>query len=141
MIREPGEFSLGIDAEKNFISSVIETEKNILIKATLDGEIVGTLGFTVPTNKRYSHKGQFGVALKKDYWGRGIGKALLNTMLQWCKEKKIEKVTLEVDTKNERAIQMYEKYGFQKEGYLVKDKKMSDGSYRDTLIMALLIIE
>ncbi len=141
LIREPDEFKFGLEDEQKFIQSKLESERDLFLKATYHGQIVGTLGFDVLTNKRYRHRGQFGIAIQKACWGKGIGKALMETLLEWCKQIGIEKITLEVDANNERAIELYKKYGFEQEGYLKNDKKMSDGSYRDSLIMAKMMIE
>ncbi|MBN2505051.1 MAG: ribosomal protein S18-alanine N-acetyltransferase [Bacilli bacterium] len=47
-----------------------------------------------------------------DYQGRKLGEKLLEFGLDYLAKHKIENITLEVRTSNERAIKIYEKYGF-----------------------------
>jgi len=43
-----------------------------------------------------------------------------------------------VDDINEKAIKVYQKFGFEIEGKLKKDKYLGNGEYRDSFIMARL---
>ncbi|MFW0912211.1 hypothetical protein B16_003362 len=36
---------------------------------------------------------------------------------------------------NQKAIRLYEHYGFEIEGLLKKDKRLADGMYYDTVVM------
>jgi len=40
---------------------------------------------------------------------------------------------------NDKAIKLYEKYGFETEGILKKDKRLSDGNYYNTVLMGKFI--
>lgn len=42
----------------------------------------------------------------------GFAKEMLKFLLEYCKVKKIENITLEVSEKNEGAINLYKKFGF-----------------------------
>jgi putative acetyltransferase len=85
--------------------------------ATVDGEVVGNLGFMIEINPRRRHVASFGMGVKDDKQGLGIGSALLATALDladnWLNLKRIE-LTVYVD--NERAINLYKKFGFVMEG-------------------------
>ncbi|WP_375054952.1 GNAT family N-acetyltransferase [Zobellella sp. DQSA1] len=85
--------------------------------ALLDGEVVGNLGFEVCTNPRRRHVGYFGMGVKDNVQGKGIGSALLTTVTEladkWLNLKRLE-LTVYVD--NERAINLYKKFGFEIEG-------------------------
>lgn len=43
----------------------------------------------------------------------GFAKAMLNFLLEYCESKKCENITLEVSEKNEGAINLYRKFGFE----------------------------
>ncbi|WP_457644187.1 GNAT family N-acetyltransferase [Persephonella sp.] len=64
------------------------------------------------------------LAVKKKFWGKGIGKILLEEALKHLKEKGKKEIGLWVGRKNKKAIDFYKKYGFQIEE-----------SYRDWLRM------
>ncbi len=52
------------------------------------------------------------LAVRKDYWGKGIGKKLMEKALKHLKSLGLNKAGLWVGEKNKKAIQFYEKYGF-----------------------------
>ena len=58
----------------------------------------------------------FGVA--KSSQGQGIGKLLLNQIINWGRKQKYFAITLHTQVDNEKAIGLYEKVGFRKLYYL-----------------------
>ncbi len=54
------------------------------------------------------------IIVSKEYQGQGVGKYLLNKMIEVCRIKGMNSITLEVDKTNENAIVFYEKHGFSK---------------------------
>ncbi|MBD0785745.1 GNAT family N-acetyltransferase [Vibrio sp. Y2-5] len=85
--------------------------------ALVDGEVVGNLGFEVCTSPRRRHVASLGMGVKDDIQGRGVGSALLATVIgladNWLNLKRIE---LTVYSDNDRAINLYKKFGFAIEG-------------------------
>lgn len=85
--------------------------------ALVDGEIIGNLGFEVCTSPRRRHVASLGMGVKDDVQGRGVGSALLATVIDladnWLNLKRIE---LTVYSDNDRAINLYKKFGFAIEG-------------------------
>lgn len=53
-----------------------------------------------------------GVCVKESKKGLGLGKEMMNHLLNFAKLKKIPKIRLSVDKKNVNAIKMYNKFGF-----------------------------
>ncbi|MBA4494909.1 GNAT family N-acetyltransferase [Paenactinomyces guangxiensis] len=77
------------------------------------------------------------MSVRKDWRNKGIGRVLLETLLQWAENHpRIEKVFLEVFVTNEWAIHLYRQMGFVTEGRRVKQVQLHDGEYVDDLIMA-----
>ena len=52
------------------------------------------------------------LSVRKNYWGKGIGKFLLNRASKHIKEKGLSTARLWVGEKNKEAISFYEKHGF-----------------------------
>jgi O-acetylserine/cysteine efflux transporter len=48
--------------------------------------------------------------------GRGTGRALVETVLEWCRTQKIRRVILWSDTRFDQAHRLYERMGFQRTG-------------------------
>jgi aminoglycoside 6'-N-acetyltransferase len=66
-----------------------------------------------------------------DYWNRGIGQLLVQSMVEFLVEQKLaNKVVMDPQTWNKRAIHCYEKCGFKKIKLLPKHE-LHEGEYRD----------
>ncbi len=68
--------------------------------------------------------------------GRGVARGLLDAMLKICRRKRMETLFLEVRQSNERAVELYERYGFSRIG--LRRAYYSD-PVEDALIMKLVI--
>jgi RimJ/RimL family protein N-acetyltransferase len=136
--REPGEnFLSPLDFEKLIYEDSI-SEKNLFLVAEIDDKIVGFARLQGNNLSRFRHKAEFGICIMKDYWGFGIGNTMLESILMIADSNGIEKVSLYVVETNTKAIELYEKYGFKKEGLLEKDRIHKDGDYYNTVIMGRL---
>ncbi len=66
------------------------------------------------------------------------GSNLLKESIRWADSTGIKKMILNVLETNDKAIMLYQKYDFEVEGILKKDKLLSDGNYYHTIIMSRL---
>lgn len=137
--REKGEAFIDVQGFEQLIQTDTESKKNLFLVAVIDDKIVGFSRCEGNRLKRFAHKVEFGVCVLKDYWGYGIGKNLLKESIRWADANEVKKITLNVLETNEKAIQLYEKFGFKKEGLLENDKVLSDGKYYNTVVMGRFI--
>lgn len=73
--------------------------------------------FLSQKRKRLSHTGSLAMMIRKKYRRTGIGKTLLEALLNWAeKNPLIEKVSLAVFSTNHQAIGFYKRMGFFEEG-------------------------
>lgn len=103
-----------------------------------DGTVIGAAGLHLESNPRMRHVGSVGLMVHADYQNMGVGSALLKTLLDladnWLMLVRLE---LTVFADNERAIHLYEKLGFEKEG-LKRMTTVRNGKYADEYMMARL---
>lgn len=103
--------------------------------AVLDGRVVGNAALSVGRLKR-SRVGDIGLFVHDDYTGRGIGRALMERLLDLADNYlDLKRVELEVITDNAAAIHLYESLGFEREG-VKRSSMFRGGVFVDTLIMA-----
>ena len=134
-----GQFDKSIEQEQDFIENVLEKENALFIIAEVNGKIVGNLNFSGGPRQRTAHSGEFGVSVLKEYWGTGIGKELIEYLINWSKNSGIiRKINLRVRTDNTRGIHLYKKFGFLEEGIIKRDF-LINGEFYDSLQMGLLI--
>lgn len=107
--------------------------------AVWQGQVVGLVSLSGYANSRLRHFARLGLYVHADYWGRGIGTALLGQALSladnWLNLHRIE---LDVYTDNPAAIHLYEKFGFVVEGTRQQAIFGGDGRFHDEYVMARL---
>ena len=72
-----------------------------------------------------------------DYRGRGLGLRLINAALAEARNIGFVRIELSVHSDNARAISLYDKVGFVREG-VQRDAVYIDGEYRDAIVMAIV---
>lgn len=103
--------------------------------AEVDGQVIAHLGL-LPTS--YGTL-ELGMVIRDGFREMGIGTALMETGLPWARTTPAHKLELQVWPDNARAIRLYEKFGFDREGYLRQHYRRNDGSLRDAVVMGLLL--
>ncbi len=104
---------LSVEEEQAYLRAQWGSPDNAQYLAKADGEIIGTASLNRKAN-RMSHRGVFGISLKKAWWGCGAAPALTEAILAFAREHGFEQLNLEVRSSNARAIRLYERYGFRK---------------------------
>jgi RimJ/RimL family protein N-acetyltransferase len=132
-----GEFELTESEEQEFLRKFQASDNQLYILGIIDDTIVSTLNFSAGRRLRVRHTGEFGMSVQKQFWGRGIGSLMLDVLIGWAKQTHVvTKINLRVRTDNQRAIQLYERQGFVKEGTIQKELLL-DGKYYDNYWMGL----
>ena len=97
--------------------------------------VMGVLRFTGGKGSRMRHTGGFGVSVAKKYWGMGIGKELTKTLIEWARATGIvRKINLRVREDNTKAITLYQKLGFSKEGSVTRDLLVQNKFYTNLMM-------
>ena len=103
------------EAEAEYIRQMENSTDHVIFIAKENGKIVGDANLSrLP--RRMGHRGDFGVAVLKAYWHKGIGTQLLERIIEFAKENSFECIDLQVRSDNLSAIHLYEKFGFKKLG-------------------------
>jgi RimJ/RimL family protein N-acetyltransferase len=130
------EYTITVENEKTWINSFNQNPNANLLVAELNSQIIGLLFFIPNAKKKNSHTGEFGVNVHPNFQGIGIGRLLVETLLNWAKDNpQIEKVFLSVFHTNRHAIKLYKHLGFIEEGRHIKAIKQLTGEYVDVIQM------
>ena len=136
LVREPEEVTLTTAREQDYIRSIACSENELMLIASENGKLMGSCSLmSAGRYFRYRHRCQVAIALYKEYWGRGVGEIMMETVLDAAKSVGYEQAELEVIAGNEKAIALYEKLGFERVGALPDNMKYKDGSYADSYWM------
>lgn len=92
--------------------SAVKDEKALYLVAELDGEIAGYIGMWIALDE-----GEItNVSVKKELQGRKIGAKLMEALTEAGEKRGVSSYFLEVRESNERAIRLYNSFGFQNVG-------------------------
>ena len=99
--------------EQEQIERISGTTTNIIFVATLGSRLIGVS--TVQASTDFSAaQGEVGVAVLKEFWGMGLGTALVEDILDWARNySTLERLVLTVQLRNVRAAKLYQHLGFE----------------------------
>lgn len=134
------DFRMTDEHEAVWVQANRDDPGNLVIVAENAGRIIGLLNFASEKRRRVRHHGELGMSVNKAWRDRGVGRALLQTLIAWAEQYPVlEKLTLQVFATNTRAIALYKSLGFQEEGRQVRDIKLESGEYVDVFLMARFV--
>lgn len=111
--------------------------ENHVLVAEVNGRAVGFARLDV-SGGRQRHVGTLSVNVHDDYQGQGIGRRLVEALLELADDHLgLTRVQLEVWADNARAIRLYESLGFEREGCR-RNAVRRRGEYVDVLLMGRL---
>lgn len=140
MARYPEELEFREETAKRRLDAAAEDSMDFFLSAFVDGKMVAEAGVQkIREHLKYRHRAGFGISIRKEYWGLGLGSVMLGEAIRIARENGFEQMELGVFSDNARAIHMYEKDGFRKVGIQPRAFKLKDGSYRDELLMVLFL--
>ncbi|MBO5032358.1 MAG: GNAT family N-acetyltransferase [Lachnospiraceae bacterium] len=140
LARNPGEFCVDIEKERNMIEAVLQGSDSMWFVAEYNGKVVGQCSVGLISGyQRYRHRAEVAFAILKEYCGIGIGGKMMESCIKWCKENHISQMELDVVTTNERAFEMYKSFGFEVVGTLPNALQYLDGTYADEYKMIKLL--
>lgn len=130
------EYTITLEEEKKWINRPLTEPGTLILIAEAGSKVIGLLDFATRPRKKVKHTGEFGVSVHPDYQGRGIGRTLIENLLEWAKANpQVEKVFLNVFVTNYNAIKLYKNLGFVEEGRHLKAIKQINGEYVDLIQM------
>ena len=115
-------------------------EKGVKYIYNHDGKDSGMFKL-VPFTHRTSHIVYLGgLAIHPSFAGMGLGQQLMNEIISFVRQQGFKRVELGVDLINEKALRLYEKMGFKKEGIMKKYVYLKkENIFLDEVLMAYLI--
>lgn len=121
---------LSVAEEEKILAKFQNAKTCHFLLAEENGQIVGTCNCRSFRKKRLSHRAEIGIAVKKAYWNKGIGRKLLTRLIDLSRQSGLKIFSLEVRTDNKGAIHLYESLGFRRiktfEGFMEIDGKSID---------------
>lgn len=121
------------------IARVYNAQNNLLLLALSGTTPIGLVRIQAAETVARQHCGELGIGILKTYWGLGLGQILLSEALNWTQQTTLLRLELTVQTRNQRARHLYEKFGFKIEGILQQAVYDPQAGLQDVAEMARLI--
>jgi RimJ/RimL family protein N-acetyltransferase len=127
------EAPVDVERRRQRMAADLEGTDGIVLVAEAGGEPVGQLGL------RLAPYGvaDLGMLVAAGWRGRGVGTALLAEAVRRAREAGAHKIALQVWPHNTAAIALYERFGFEREGYLRRHYRRRSGELWDAVVMGL----
>jgi RimJ/RimL family protein N-acetyltransferase len=138
MLFGPGERNVSTDIQRRMIEALSGRNNSVIFAAEVSGRLAGYLIGNGGNAGRVRHSAALVIGIRKEYREQGIGYRLFQNLDSWAMEASLHRLELSVVSKNERALALYKKAGFEIEG-VKKDSLFIDGNYHDEYIMAKLL--
>ena len=136
MMTYPGERNIEVEPERAFLDGRLADPRAAFLCAEVDGQIVGTAGIDpIGHWEKLRHRVSFGIGVKRDWWGLGIGRALTESCIDCAKAAGYSQMELEVLAVNTAALSLYRSCSFTEYGRNERGFWMRDGSYRALILM------
>lgn len=133
LITTPG--AVSEPSEAFWISEMVRADEHLVLVAEADGEVIGNVLITVDRGVATEHIGVLSITIADGWREVGIGSELIAAAQRWAVERGLRKVSLGVFPDNERAIAVYTKAGFVREGLRRLQYRTGD-AFRDEVLMA-----
>lgn len=124
--------------ERRYLKAVRRYPHAAVYAAEREGAIVGRLSLARDTHPASAHVADLGLMVAAEVRRRGVGLALLEAAVDWARGAGIQKLELHVFPWNEPAIALYERFGFEREGFRKAHYRRAE-EYADAVLMAYIV--
>lgn len=139
-ITEPDELTESVASKAALIRDLNRRPNARFFVARLEGEAVGMLLVQGGSLRRLHHNARIEIYVSARARGAGVGSALMAACVEWATENPIiTKLSLNVFAHNVRAIKLYERFGFTREGYRAQEYRLADGRTLDDVLMCRIV--
>ena len=138
LLSYPDEQSADDEQEARSLEETERSSNEVELAAIIDGRIVGSAGVSaVRSRRKVAHRARFGTSILKEYWGMGIGRALMDASVDCARQAGYAQLELEVVADNERAVSLYRHAGVEEYGRNPRGYRSASAGYQELVYMRL----
>ena len=144
LLTYPDESRSDVAAEARFLQATAAApvpKRAVVLARYLSSLIIwiaGTAGIdAVGGRYKLRHRAEFGVSVAREYWGLGIGRALLNACIDCARQAGYTQLELDVVADNTRAMALYTQAGFTEYGRNPRGFRSRTAGYQELVYMRL----
>ena len=135
VLRYPEECVWTEEQERGLLEGFRNAPDSLMLACFVDGVLAGNCNLQINPHIKDRHRGNVAIALRKAFWGRGIGTAMFQEMIAVARARGVEQLELDYIEGNARARMLYEKMGFEQYAVHPDAIRLKDGSRRSLICM------
>ena len=102
LLRYPDEVKFTLESEKEILGNLLENPYAIMMIAVVDGKVAGNGSVNgIGDKRKIRHRCSLAIALYEEFWGLGIGTAMIDYMSELAGQIGWKQLDLEVVAENE----------------------------------------
>ncbi|MDL2327197.1 GNAT family N-acetyltransferase [Ruminococcaceae bacterium OttesenSCG-928-A11] len=135
----PGDVEITVDQLRTNLAELAATDASMMLAAKVDGRVMAVASLLAPSQQRCAHTAELSIIVARGLWGQGAGSALLEELRERARAAgRLKMLHLGVREDNQRAIDLFHRFGFKVAGRL-PGYFCVDETYYDQLLMALVL--
>jgi RimJ/RimL family protein N-acetyltransferase len=135
MLYDPGERTTSDQEQTAFIERMLKSPRSTILVAREADQLLGFIAIMGENLNKKTHSRYIAMGVLDEFKGRNIGSRLMEAAIHFCNEQQVARMELTVVASNQRAIKLYQKYGFELEGTKRQSLKIQ-GQLADEFYMA-----
>ena len=140
LLRNPDEVSYTLEQERELLNGILNDPGHAMMIGIVDGKVAGNCSISgIGMKRKIRHRCSLAITLYQEYWGLGIGTAMIGYLAELAEQIGFEQIDLEVVADNVRAQSLYRKCGFEETGRRIRALKFDDGTYHDEVLMTRIL--
>ena len=126
------------DQQKEILEDKIKKGFPVIV-AEYDEKVVGFGMYSeFRFREAYKYTVEHSVYVDKEYHGKGIGKLLLQELIQLAKKQNLHTMIAVIDSENQSSVEFHEKYGFKTVG-IIKESGFKFDRWLHSVFMQLIL--
>lgn len=136
LARCPDEFDLSIQQEEAWIEGRVSDQRSLMLGAFIGSEEAGFADlYPLGSSRKTRHRGEISIAILRRWQSRGLGRAMLETLISLAPDLGYTQLELQVSEQNSIALGLYSNLGFTETGRFPRAFRLNDGSFADLIQM------
>ena len=126
------------EIQKGFLEDKIKKNFPVIV-AEVDGKVAGFGMYgEFRFREAYKYTVEHSVYVDNDFHGNGIGKLLLQELIELAKKQNLHTMIAVIDEENQSSIDFHEKFGFETVG-IIKDSAFKFDRWLHSVFMQLIL--
>lgn len=136
LIYGKNEFPMPKEQVENHLVHAAQADNSVVLVGLMGDQIVAAASLEGYSCRRMHHRARLFVSVRKKYWNKGIGTAMMDELIRWARIMEIQVIELEVLAGNPAAVTLCHKMGFWDIG-VYEDFWFVNERFEDAILMCL----